>query len=1003
MTCILGWLLLLLGSTTASGQGTPVGNSMDFVVPMPPTGYGNTLIVYICTGTREANITTTVYIDAVATTKTYHIAANSALQLPATSVSMMMPLMPGTVDTVYRRCEKIHSDVPVSAYAHYAESSASGATQLIPVRSWGYAYTTMDVPFDPGSYVCVTAAFNNTKVQIVSTRLTNSGHAIGDPYTITLNKGEVFQVRKPVGGSDPLGELTGTTVTSVPNSFGISYPVGIYSGSYGMGLLSAPGLSGSGDFEVGQQTPTCQWGQHFLTAPFSSGTSTDDQDVIDYAIYRVMVKDPATVVKKNGVVLTGLIDNLYYQYIDNTADYIEADGPIMMTQNMFSMDEPTYKPAGSCDGEMIMLNPLETAAKRSDFFLPSKYNLGADFISLMIPTTGLASLTINGSNVFTYTYTHPNKPDYTVVVKRMPANDIYCTVQSNVAFNGIYYGVPTKTKEAESSGYDLTHVYYPEGDAMLTRKYDNSLMKNFACVEDSFQLVLKTEYLPQRLEWFLKDYPGLVPNDANVVLNNPVPDSTVTVDGHTYHYFVLKPYYKFTISGDYAIPVIVTSPLINNCSQMQTFVAELTGGKLPVADFSFTHPACLPFPTQFKAGADGDTSTLVAWKWSFTGLDTIYTSTASYTYAAEGKDSVYLRVTGSNGCSSDTVKSFELKEAPKPVAAFKLPALLCLPGDSAVFINQSTYAGTAGPVGYQWQLGDGATAVVTDPVHYYPKAGNYDVTLVATATDGCSDTVVQVLSSFVSRPKAGFVIAATSSFCMGGDVTLTDSSTFPVGSGIAVWSWVLGDGSTDSTKDVVKQYDQPGTYTIQHFVQGKEGCLSDTVSKTIELYDVPKVDAGPDKVMLEGASVRLESSATITGDVVFRWTPAAYTSAPDSVGTFAMPPSTQLYYLTASNARCSAYDSVLVTVLKNLVIPNVFSPNGDGVHDLWEIAGLNTYPSSVVQVFNRYGQKVFESHGYPTPWDGRTNGNLLPVGTYYYIIHPGQGKDVQSGSVTILR
>jgi gliding motility-associated-like protein len=87
-----------------------------------------------------------------------------------------------------------------------------------------------------------------------------------------------------------------------------------------------------------------------------------------------------------------------------------------------------------------------------------------------------------------------------------------------------------------------------------------------------------------------------------------------------------------------------------------------------------------------------------------------------------------------------------------------------------------------------------------------------------------------------------------------------------------------------------------------------------------------------------------------------------------------------------------------------LVIPNVFSPNGDNIHDTWDIAFLNDYPNCKIEVFNRNGHLVFSSLGYGNPWDGRINGVPLPVGTYYYIIDLYKnGYSRLSGSVTILR
>jgi len=89
--------------------------------------------------------------------------------------------------------------------------------------------------------------------------------------------------------------------------------------------------------------------------------------------------------------------------------------------------------------------------------------------------------------------------------------------------------------------------------------------------------------------------------------------------------------------------------------------------------------------------------------------------------------------------------------------------------------------------------------------------------------------------------------------------------------------------------------------------------------------------------------------------------------------------------------------------LSALSIPNTFTPNGDGINDTWEIKYLDYYPKSTVNIFNRWGQKVFSSIGYPTPWDGTYKGTVLPSGTYYYIIDPKNGQTVFSGWLAIIR
>jgi gliding motility-associated-like protein len=91
------------------------------------------------------------------------------------------------------------------------------------------------------------------------------------------------------------------------------------------------------------------------------------------------------------------------------------------------------------------------------------------------------------------------------------------------------------------------------------------------------------------------------------------------------------------------------------------------------------------------------------------------------------------------------------------------------------------------------------------------------------------------------------------------------------------------------------------------------------------------------------------------------------------------------------------------TINQDIIVPDAFSPNGDGQNDTWDIKNLENYPNNTVYVYNRYGEKVYSSIGYNVPWNGRYKGNELPFGTYYYIINPKNGHRVISGNVTIIR
>lgn len=85
-------------------------------------------------------------------------------------------------------------------------------------------------------------------------------------------------------------------------------------------------------------------------------------------------------------------------------------------------------------------------------------------------------------------------------------------------------------------------------------------------------------------------------------------------------------------------------------------------------------------------------------------------------------------------------------------------------------------------------------------------------------------------------------------------------------------------------------------------------------------------------------------------------------------------------------------------------IPSAFTPNGDGIHDEWVIYGLDNFPETKVNVFNRWGQKIFSSTGYNIKWDGKSQkGADLPIATYYYIIELPNNDKIFNGTVTIKR
>ncbi len=83
-------------------------------------------------------------------------------------------------------------------------------------------------------------------------------------------------------------------------------------------------------------------------------------------------------------------------------------------------------------------------------------------------------------------------------------------------------------------------------------------------------------------------------------------------------------------------------------------------------------------------------------------------------------------------------------------------------------------------------------------------------------------------------------------------------------------------------------------------------------------------------------------------------------------------------------------------------IPNAFTPNGDGINDTWIIENIYMYPEAYINVFNRWGQQIFEAKGSDGPWDGTYSGKFVSTGTYLYVIYLYDGSSARKGIITLV-
>jgi gliding motility-associated-like protein len=432
----------------------------------------------------------------------------------------------------------------------------------------------------------------------------------------------------------------------------------------------------------------------------------------------------------------------------------------------------------------------------------------------------------------------------------------------------------------------------------------------------------------------------------------------------------------------------------------------------PTANFGFSSPAC-----EGKAITFTDTSRtsvnsgpLATWTWNFNDGTTnlIRTTSTPFTHVFSnyGMYNVSLMVTTAGGCNSiNRVK--EVFVNPQPLSKFTFTDTACLPNAKIDFQATSIIAdGTQNTFRYAWNFGDPGsgvqnTSIARNPSHIYNTLGPFPVTLRTTSAVGCFDDTLINVNTIHPQPDADFSFNKPS-VCIGDNVMLMDQSD-PKDGNLYQWYWTIEGGGSSTQQNPVYTFPAVGNFDVQLYMINSFGCVSDTAVKSFNVYPYPVISAGPDLMILEGQSQPLQATATGT-NLQYAWSPTTYLNNTSVLNPACAPVNDINYTLTVTGiGGCPSVDEMKVVVLKIPLVPNTFSPNGDGINDLWEIEYLKKYPYAKVQVFTRTGQLVFESKGYQKPWNGTRNGAALPVDTYYYIIEPESGRAPVTGYVTIIK
>jgi len=239
----------------------------------------------------------------------------------------------------------------------------------------------------------------------------------------------------------------------------------------------------------------------------------------------------------------------------------------------------------------------------------------------------------------------------------------------------------------------------------------------------------------------------------------------------------------------------------------------------------------------------------------------------------------------------------------------------------------------------------------------------------------------------------------------------SDSTTVLIGEPVS-WFWEYGDGDYDVGRYVSHRYNS-GTYSAKLTVTSTYGCI-DSAKRDITIYNNPEFNL-----------LREDNSKVYNGDTVFFpnggsaylkiENPSYYDSIvwPDgSKGPdFNLSQEGQQMVYVYTNV-CSSYTDFIGAVKGGHIIPgpgsdtvkvmNLFTPNGDGINDAWVVNNKNIVFPIKLNIYTRYGNLVYSSGNYQNDWNGYYNGNILPKGTYYYVIEDANG-NVFKGPITIIR
>ncbi|MEO6902480.1 MAG: PKD domain-containing protein [Bacteroidia bacterium] len=448
----------------------------------------------------------------------------------------------------------------------------------------------------------------------------------------------------------------------------------------------------------------------------------------------------------------------------------------------------------------------------------------------------------------------------------------------------------------------------------------------------------------------------------------------------------------YTIPGSYK--VTLTSLDKNGCTSTIE-KANYIVPTFPFPKFTGDTLACKGKVIIFNASTTIVAGANPKFEWTFGDGSSAIGKTTTHIYSQDSVYVITLKVTDENGCDSTITRTIRIQN---PAVAFTKTIITEGCGYTNMQFNDNSTGSSI--TKWDWDFGDGATATnIQNPTHNYTTPGEFNVKLTVTNSAGCSNTLM--LDRFVVVPgPVGTFSFTPKTGCKPFVVTFTaksDNST--------KYTWDFGDGVviSDTGKTIKHTYTQDITATPILVLSSKlaNGSLCEIPSPpagNVTVSSIISVDIDSTIIILgEGETAVLTSLIKGTSaNTIYSWTPPNALSCadcPTPTVTGEGSGNSYVYYLTISDmGGCTTYDSVRIEFPKcvndKFFIPNVFTPNGDGVNDLFDITGLCINNNYKLTIFNNWGKEMFSTTDRRKSWDGKQmkNGLEASSGVYYYIL-----------------